>query len=406
MIMMKISELKPHPKNPRKHPDVLIDKLQKSIQEFGFTNPVLISKDNMILAGHARCKAAEKLGITEVPTIKLDFEGAKADAYVILDNKLNELSEWDNDLLLGMIKDIEANNFDVSLTGFDSDELADLFAKMDNNEVQEDDFDVEKAIQEESFVKSGDLWHLGRHRLLCGDATKFEDMQKLMKGREANLCVTDAPYNVNYSGSKGKILNDNMPKEQFYEFLHSSFKNIYESLVDGGAFYCFHSDTEKVNFYNACVNSGFHHSSTCIWVKDSLVLGSHDYQQRHEPCLYAFKNTAKHKWYSDRKQTTIWEFARPKKSDYHSTQKPLPLIAYPIKNSSAPNEIVLDSFSGSFSTGIVCHQMDRICYAIELDPAYVGASIKRFIETVGSSNDVFVERDGTMIPYDEIMKQV
>jgi DNA modification methylase len=250
-----------------------------------------------------------------------------------------------------------------------------------------------------------DLWHLGRHRLLCGDSTKSENLKRLMDGKKANLCVTDSPYNVNYNGGKGKILNDNMTKEQFYEFLLAAFKNIYENLVPGGAFYCFHSDSEKVNFYNACTDAGFHYSSTCIWVKDSLVLGRGDYQQRHEPCLYAFKNTAKHKWYSDRKQTTIWEFDRPKKSEYHSTQKPLPLLAYPIKNSSAPNEIILEPFSGSFSTGIVCEQTDRICYAIELDVAFASASIKRFHENFPEA-EITCERGGQVFKYEDLVKEI
>lgn len=194
-------------------------------------------------------------------------------------------------------------------------------------------------------------------------------------------------------------MNDNMKSEDFYKFLLSAFKNIYDNLTDGAAIYIFHSDAEKCNFYNATVNAGFHYSTTCVWVKDTLVLGRMDYQMRHEPVIYSFKDTAKHKWYNNRKQTTIWEFERPKKSKIHPTMKSLPLIAYPVKNSSQPNEIVLDSFGGSGSTLITCEQTDRICYTLELDPKYASAIVKRYIETVGNGDEVYLIRNGEKIPY-------
>ena len=344
-----ISELKAHPKNPRKHPRELIERLKKSIQEYGFTNPVLVSKDNKILAGHARCKAAKELGINEVPTLKLDFEGAKADAYVIIDNKLNEMSEWDIPILVDLIKEIEQSDFDVSLTGFDEDEISDLFSNANVKEGKDDDYDVNKALEEATFVKPGDLWQLGKHRMLCGNATNSEDLKRLMGNEKANLVVTDPPYNCSYEGGTGmKIINDSWTdSKKFYDFLLSAFKNAYDNLADGSAFYCFHSDAEKVNFFNATINAGFHYSTTCIWVKNSLVIGRMDYQMRHEPIIYAFKNTAKHKFYGDRKQTTVWEFDRPIKSKLHPTTKPIPLVSYPIKMSSQENGIVLDLFAGS-----------------------------------------------------------
>ena len=402
-----ISELKAHPKNPRKHPRELIERLKKSIQEYGFTNPVLVSKDNKILAGHARCKAAKELGINEVPTLKLDFEGAKADAYVIIDNKLNEMSEWDIPILVDLIKEIEQSDFDVSLTGFDEDEISDLFSNANVKEGKDDDYDVNKALEEATFVKPGDLWQLGKHRMLCGNATNSEDLKRLMGNEKANLVVTDPPNNCSYEGGTGmKIINDSWTdSKKFYDFLLSAFKNAYDNLADGSAFYCFHSDAEKVNFFNATINAGFHYSTTCIWVKNSLVIGRMDYQMRHEPIIYAFKNTAKHKFYGDRKQTTVWEFDRPIKSKLHPTTKPIPLVSYPIKMSSQENGIVLDLFAGSGSTLIACEQMNRICYCTELDPKYASVIIRRYVETYGYK-DVFLIKENEKIPFSEINSKV
>jgi len=235
-----------------------------------------------------------------------------------------------------------------------------------------------------------------------------------MDGKQANLCVTDPPYNCDYEGGTGmKILNDKMPAEKFKAFLLAAFINIFNSLTDGGSFYAFHSDAEKVNFYEAAVEAGFHYSTTCIWVKNSLVIGRMDYQMRHEPVIYAFKDTAKHRWYSDRKQTTIWEFDRPTKSKLHPTMKPIPLIAYPIQNSSAPNGIVLDPFGGSGSTLIACEQTNRICYTSELDPIYATVIIKRFYQyfvehknsTTNVDDEIYVIRDGKRISFSEIATQ-
>jgi DNA modification methylase len=252
------------------------------------------------------------------------------------------------------------------------------------------------------FSKTGDVWTLGKHRLVCGDSTKEETYKVLMGEKLANVVITDPPYNVNVEKTAGKIKNDNMKNDEFYTFLLSAFTNMYKSMVDGAAIYIFHSDSEKVNFYNACVNAGFHYSSTCIWVKDSLVIGRADYQQKHEPVLYAFKDTKPHVFYGDRKQTTTWSFPRPKKSDLHPTMKPIPLLCYPMKNSSMANCIVLDPFLGSGSTLIAAEQMDRICYGIELDEKFCDVIVKRYIEQVGTDENVSVERDGKIYKFSEI----
>jgi DNA modification methylase len=274
-----------------------------------------------------------------------------------------------------------------------------LFAT-DDDDVKDDDFDVDKTAEIEPFVENGDIWLLGRHRLRCGDSTKPDEVALLMDGQKANACITDPPYNCAYQGGTGmRIMNDKWTdSEKFYQFLLDAFKNVYTSLADGGAFYCFHSDAEKCNFFNATVNAGFHYSTTCIWVKDTLVIGRMDFQMRHEPVLYAFKDTAKHKFYGDRKQTTVWEFDRPKKSKLHPTMKPLPLIAYPIQMSSQENGIILDLFGGSGSTLIASEQTNRICYTQELDPKYASAIVRRYVATAGSAEDVYVIKNGEKLP--------
>jgi DNA modification methylase len=391
---VKIKDLKPHPKNPRVHPDSALDKLMKSIGQFGFTNPVLASKDGMILAGHARCKAAQKAGIEEVPVIFLDLEGADADAYLIADNKIQEETSWEKETLADLIKELQGLDYDVSFTGFSPPEIDELFTQLHAKDVNEDDFDVEEALKEPAMSKQGDLWLLGKHRLLCGDSTKAETYDVLMDGKKANLVVTDPPYGISFEGSQGKIKNDDLQGEDFYKFLLAAFKNLESAMSDDASIYVFHADTKGIFFRRAFEDAGFHLSGVCQWVKQSLVLGRSPYQWKHEPCLYGFKKKGKHKWYSGRKETTVWEFDRPSKSALHSTMKPVALCAYPIKNSTAVNSIVLEPFSGSASTLIACEQIDRICFAIELDERFVDVGVKRFIDTVGTDKDVFLIRDG------------
>ncbi len=396
-----IDRLVPYARNARTHSKEQIAQLRASIREFGFLIPCLVDGKYNIIAGHGRVLAAREEGIAEVPCVFAEhLTDAQKRAYILADNRLALNAGWDEEMLSVELADLQGADFDLSLLGFDDAELNKLLGGAE--EVQDDDFDVDAALKLPTFVLPGDLWHLGNHRLLCGDSTKPEDVARLMDGKQANICLTDAPYNVNFDGGKGKILNDNMPKEQFYAFLLSAFQLVYEHLADGGAFYCFHSDSEKVNFYNATVAAGFHYSTTCIWVKDSLVLGRGDFQQMHEPCLYSFKDTRKHAWYADRKQTTVWKFDRPKKSEYHSTQKPVPLMAYPLTCSTQANAIVYEPFAGSFSTGIACEQLNRVCFGMELDPKFASAAVRRWIDSYGEDG-VTVERDGKILLASEVM---
>ena len=412
MIIEKINiaQLSPAKYNPRKDlkpGDAEYEKLKRSVEEFGCVEPIIWNKTTgRVIGGHQRLKVLVDLGLKEVDCVVVEINEEREKALNIALNKIN--GEWDTDKLAMLISDLQGSDFDVSLTGFDEDELADLFEKSEEREVKEDEFDLTAELEKASFVEHGDIWIVGRHRLMCGDATSREDVSMLMDGKRANLVVTDPPYNCSYEGGTGmKIINDSWDNsKKFYQFLLDAFKNAYDNLSDGSAFYCFHSDAEKVNFFNATVDAGFHYSTTCIWVKNALVIGRMDYQMRHEPIVYAFKNTAKHKFYGDRKQTTVWEFDKPAKSQLHPTTKPLSLVAYPIKMSSQENGIVLDLFGGSGSTLIACEQMNRVCHTMELDEKYASVILRRAVENGISPNDIYVLRGNVRIPYADLVKEI
>lgn len=402
MQLVAVSKLVPYVNNARTHNAQQITKLRSSLREFGFINPVIVDREFNVIAGHGRILAAKEEGITEVPCVFVDYlTPAQKKAYILADNRMAMDAGWDEELLRVEIEALRAESFDVGLTGFDEKDIAELFAGEDGD-AQDDDFDVDEELQKPPVTKSGDVWLLGNHRLVCGDSTKEETYAVLMDGKKANLVVTDPPYNVNYEGSAGKIQNDNMENDKFYQFLFDAFLNMEKVMADDASVYVFHADTEGLNFRKAFSNAGFYLSGTCIWKKQSLVLGRSPYQWQHEPCLYGWKKKGRHQWYSDRKQTTIWEFDKPKKNGDHPTMKPIPLIAYPIKNSSMSNCIVLDPFGGSGSTLIACEQLGRICHTIELDEKYCDVIVKRYIEQVGSADIVSVNRDGKTIRFEDL----
>lgn len=404
MQLVEISKLIPYVNNARTHSAEQITKLRSSLREFGFINPVIIDSDYNVIAGHGRIEAAKLENIKEVPCVLVDYlTPAQKRAYIIADNRMAMDAGWDEELLKIEIEALQAEAFDIDLTGFEEKEIADLFDI--DEEVQEDNFDIDEELSKPTITKSGDIWLLGNHRLICGDSTKEETYTFLMNGKKANLIVTDPPYNVNYQSNAGKIKNDNMNSDKFYQFLFDAFSNMEKVMSNEASIYVFHADTEGLNFRKAFFDAGFYLSGTCIWKKQILVLGRSPYQWQHEPCLFGWKKNGKHQWYSDRKQTTIWEFDKPNKSDNHPTMKPIPLIAYTIKNSSMSNCIVLDPFGGSGSTLIACEQTNRVCYTIELDEKYCDVIIKRYIEQTGCSENVFVIREGINIPFDEINKQ-
>lgn len=401
MQLVPIEKLVPYVNNARTHSPEQINKLRSSLREFGFINPVIIDRDYGVIAGHGRILAAKEEGIKEIPCVFADhLTEAQKKAYIIADNRMAMDAGWDEELLRVEIEALQAEAFDLSLTGFDEKELADLF--QEDSEVEDDDFDVDGELKEPAVTQMGDVWTLGRHRLVCGDSTKEETYEVLMQGQKANLVLTDPPYNVNYEGAAGKIKNDNMAGDKFYQFLLDAFTNMEKVMANDASIYVFHADTEGLNFRKAFADAGFYLSGCCIWMKPSLVLGRSPYQWQHEPCLYGWKKKGKHQWYADRKQTTIWSFEKTKKNTDHPTMKPIPLLAYPIKNSTMSNTLVLDPFGGSGSTLIACEQTDRSCFTIELDEKFCDVIVKRYIEQVGSADEVSVLRDGKTYSYTDL----
>jgi DNA modification methylase len=272
----------------------------------------------------------------------------------------------------------------------------------------EDNFDLEEALPEHPITHKGDIWLLGKHRLICGDSTNPQDIVTLMDGKKAQLIVTDPPYNVDYTGKTKdalKIENDKMDNNQFYNFLLAAYTRMFEVADDGASIYVFHADSEGLNFRKSFIEAGFKLSQCCIWAKQAMVMGRSDYHWMHEPVLYGWKPTGGHYWNSDRKQTTLWQFDRPFRNEYHPTMKPIPLISYPIKNSSKLGDIVFDPFGGSGSTLIACEETDRICYTSELDPKYVDVIMKRYIAHVGDNSGVYLIRDGKQYDYEEVVAE-
>lgn len=407
MQLISTDKLVPYVNNARTHSAEQIIKLRSSLREFGFVNPIIIDRDFNVIAGHGRLMAAKEEGINEVPCVFADFlTDAQKKAYILADNRMAMDAGWDEELLKIEMEELQNLGYDLGYTGFDEKELADLFG-IDDKEVKDDDFDLTATLEKASFVERGDVWFVGKHKLMCGDATSSEDVAKLMEDKKANLILTDPPYNVAFKSSDGlTIQNDSMKNNDFYKFLFSSFKNMAEHLENGGAAYIFHADTEGLNFRKAFIDAGFHLAGCCIWVKDSLVLGRSDYQWQHEPILYGFMQNGKHPWYSDRKQTTIWNFDKPKKNSNHPTSKPLDLLAYPINNSTQANAIVIDTFGGSGSTLMACEQMNRICYTMELDEKYASVILRRYVEDTNDSENVYVIRNGEKILYKDLVKEV
>ena len=401
---LKTEQLIPADYNPRKDlkpGDPEYDKLKRSIEQFGYIEPVIWNKvTGRVVGGHQRLKVLLDMGITEVECVVIEMNEEKEKALNIALNKIS--GEWDQEKLALLIADLQGADFDVSLTGFDPAELDDLFKDSIKDGIHDDDFDVEAELKEPPITKLGDLWTLGRHRLVCGDSTKADTFDLLMAGAKANLVITDPPYNVNYEGSAGKIKNDNMENDAFYRFLLDAFTNTEAVMADDASIYVFHADTEGLNFRRAFSDAGFYLSGCCIWKKQSLVLGRSPYQWQHEPVLYGWKKNGKHQWYTGRKETTIWEFDKPKKNGDHPTMKPIPLLAYPIMNSSMSNTLVLDPFGGSGSTLIACEQSDRSCYTVEIDEKFCDVIVKRYIEQVGSTDKVSVRRDGLTFSYAEV----
>ena len=401
---LSVDALRPAAYNPRKKlkaGDKEYEKIKNSILEFGYVEPIIVNYDMTVIGGHQRLTVLKDLGYTEVQCVEVHIEDEnKVKALNIALNKIT--GAWNEQLLADLIVDLQSANFNTDFTGFEAPEIEQLFSKVHNKDIKEDDFDVDAELQKPTMSQAGDVWLLGRHRLVCGDSTLPETYTKLMDGKRANLVLTDPPYNVDVEETAGKIKNDNMPDEDFYKFLFAMFVNVEQNMERDASIYVFHADSKGLIFRQAFHDAGFYLSGCCIWKKNALVLGRSPYQWQHEPCLFGWKLGGKHQWYSDRKQTTIWEYDRPKSSKEHPTMKPVALMAYPIQNSCMSNCIVMDPFLGSGSTLIACEETNRICYGIELDEKFADVIVRRYIEKVGGSDGVFLLRDNVKIPYSEV----
>ncbi|WP_347488279.1 site-specific DNA-methyltransferase [Desulfoscipio sp. XC116] len=368
-----IDDLKHAEYNPRKDlkpGDTEFEKIRNSITEFGYVEPIIVNIDLTIIGGHQRCKVLKELGYTDVDCVIIDIDKTKEKALNIALNKIS--GEWDFESLAKLLDELKEKDFNIEFTGFDFSEAERLW----NEYMPEDDNEKEDEIPDvpdKPVIQPGDIIMLGRHRLICGDATKGEDLEKLMNGKKARLTVTDPPYGISYVGKTKDALtiqNDNLDDEEFYNFLLNAFKRIYGLSDDGASLYVFHADAKGLIFRRAFIDSGFKHSQCCIWVKNTFVMGRQPYQWQHEPAIFGWKPTGSHYWNGDRKQSTIWNFDKPRANDVHPTMKPVPLIEYIIKNSSKYGDIVVDTFLGSGTALIAADNTDRICYGSELDPKY------------------------------------
>lgn len=404
--VLPVGVLRPAAYNPRKKlkpGDKEYEKIKNSITEFGFADPLVVNADMTIIGGHQRLTVAMDLGYTEVPCAVVDIDKVREKALNIALNKIT--GAWDDSLLADLLKDIENSDFDLGKTGFDPPEIETLFNKVHSKEVKEDDFDVESELKRPAFSQPGDLWLLGRHRVYCGDSTLPESYGRLLGKTKVNLVLSDLPYFVAYQGTAGTIQNDDLPDDEAYDFTLKAMQCMFENLADDGSIYIFHADTKGLIFRKAFDAAGFYLSGCCIWKKNALVLGRSPYQWMHEPCLFGWKKDGKHQWYSDRKQTTIWEYDRPKANKDHPTMKPVGLMAYPIRNSTMTNGIVLDPFLGSGSTLVACEETDRVCMGIELETKFVDVIVKRYIELKdGNASDVYVIRGGQKLSLDEVVQ--
>lgn len=407
MELVRVDKLVPYQNNTRTHTPEQINKLRSSLREFGFINPVVIDREFGVLAGHARVEAAKAEGITEVPCVYADnLTEAQKKAYIIADNRYALDAGWDEELLKVEIEALKGMDFDIGLTGFDEQELADLFEDK-TKEGQEDGFDVDAELNKPCKSKTGDIWHLGKHTVICGDSTDLNTYAKLLQDVKVNLVCTDPPYMVALQSTSGTIKNDDLNDKDAYEFLKKAFTCFHESMARDASIYVFYATAKARVFHDAYEDAGFKVGAGLVWKKDRLVLTRTDWKYIHEPIIWGWRKDGKHNWYGDQKQRTVFEFDRIKNSKEdgcgHPSSKPVPLIAYLIKQCTQTNGIVLDGFLGSASTMVACEQLGRVCYGVELEPKFVDVAVERFIALAdGNAAKVYVERDGVKIPYDEV----
>lgn len=405
-----VSELIPYVRNARTHSEAQVSQIAASIREFGFLSPILVAEDNTILAGHGRLAAALKLGLKKVPCVKENhLTETQKRAYIIADNKLSLNAGWDSELLAVELSELEGADFNLDLLGFDEAELSSIFDA--DKDVSDDDFDVEKELKEPCFSKTGDIWTLGKHRIICGDSTDSSTFEKLLGETKVNLVCTDAPYFVNLENASGKIKNDDLSDKEGYEFLMKVFTNFKNSMAADASIYEFYATMKARVFYDAFEDAGFKVAAGLIWKKPRAPLMRTDWKFNMEPIIYGWRKDGKHKWYGDQKQTAVFEFDGIKNSKEegcgHPSSKPVPLIAYLIKQSTQTNSLVLDGFLGSASTLIACEQIGRVCFGVELEPKFIDVAVKRYMKFHDDkTKDVLLIRDGKQYSFKQAIEMM
>lgn len=410
MQLVDINKLVPYVNNARTHSPEQITKLRSSLREFGFVNPVLIDREFNVLAGHGRIAAAKEESIKEVPCVFVEhLSEAQKKAYILADNRMSLDAGWDDSLLKVEMESLQEMGFDIGMTGFDEMEIADLFET--DTEGEEDNFDVDAELEKPCFSKTGDVWHIGRHTVICGDSTDPETYKRLLGDTKVNLVCTDAPYFVNLVNKSGRIANDNLDDKAAYEFLMKAFTNFKNAMAKDASIYEFYATMKTRVFYDAFEDAGFKVGAGLIWKKPRAPFMRTDWKFNMEPIIWGWRKDGKHIWYGDQKQTAVFEFDGIKDSEKegfsHPSSKPVPLIVYLIKQCTQTNGLVLDGFLGSATTLIACEQIDRTCYGIELEPKFVDVAVVRYLQYKNNdSSDVYVIRDGEKIPYSELVKEV
>ena len=410
--VLPVATLKPAEYNPRKKlkpGDKEYEKIKSSIEEFGFADPLVVNADMTIIGGHQRLTVAVDLGFTEVPCAVVDVDKTREKALNIALNKIT--GAWDENLLADLLKDIQDSNFDLGFAGFEPPEIEQLFNQVHNKDIVEDDFDVDAELQKPCFSKTGDIWHIGRHTVICGDSTDPATFEALIGDRKMNLVLTDAPYFVNLQNKSGTIANDNLSDKEAYEFLMKVFTNFKNSMATDASFYEFYATMKSRVFYDAFEDAGFKVGAQLVWKKPRAPFMRTDWKFNMEPIIFGWRKDGKHIWYGDQKQKAVFEFDMIRDSEKdgfsHPSSKPVPLMAYLIQQSTMSNGLVLDGFLGSASTLIACEQTDRVCFGVELEQKYVDVAVKRYIAFKdGSLDDVYLIRDGQKLTYDEAVAEM
>lgn len=402
-----------NPRNPNKHPKEQISALAKIIKRQGWRHPIVVSnRSGFVVKGHGRLLAAKELGAKQVPVDYQDYESEASEyADLMADNKIQEFSELDLKMSADILQDIkDSGDIELEMSAFTEEALNELLAKSQEGEAREDNFDVDAELEKPCFSQTGDIWHLGRHTVICGDSTDAATFEKLLGDTKVNLVCTDAPYFVNLKNQSGTIKNDDLNDKQAYEFLMKAFTNFKNAMSKDASIYEFYATMKARVFYDAFEDAGFKVGAGLIWKKPRAPLMRTDWKFNSEPIIWGWRKDGKHIWYGDQKQTNVFEFDGIKNSNTdgfgHPSSKPVPLIAYLIKQCTQTNGLVLDGFLGSASTLIACEQLKRICYGVEIEPKFVDVAVMWYIEFIGNSENVYVERNGERITCSELVKEV